>query len=296
MPGFCGMICMGFVAIGLMLTVSMASAAADGASGTLQLGTERVALKYVFAVMEKDGVASDHEKLTVFLSDQPVPTELRKASDDWAYWADQQGHAGALHGVALSIDPATGVWSGGRLVTSQGLSFYNESVSSPELSDLKLIADGPIGDHIVGKVSMKNTMASGQDEMGRWKVEGEFRSVVIRRVAVSQVLTGAEALSSAPYKAVLVFLDACRKKNPDAIRNAVEPSSRAMMDEMMAHGKDETLNMFAGMAAETASLKVLKITVRGDSAEIEFGDGKPGSRSTQSLRTIVVDGEWKLAK
>jgi phage tail tube protein FII len=54
--------------------------------------------------------------------------------------------------------------------------------------------------------------------------------------------------------------------------------------------------MFAGMAADTAALKLTKVTVRGDSAEIEFGDGKPGSQSTQSLRVALSGGEWKLAQ
>jgi hypothetical protein len=286
----------GFVSVGLMLGVTVASAAADSASGTLQIGAERFALKYVFALMEKDGVEADTEKLTVFLSDAPVPDELRKATDDWVYWADKQARAGVLHGVAMSIDPVTGVWRGGRLLTRQGLEFYSETVSSPELGDLIFKPAGPLGNQAAGKVSMKKPMPGAHDDVGAWTVEAEFRSAVIRRPAVSGVLTGAAALNSPQYKAVQAFFDACRKKDLDAIRNAMDAQSRETLAQMIAGNKEEALKMFAGMAADTAALKLTKVTVRGDSAEIEFGDGKPGSQSTQSLRVALSGGEWKLAQ
>ncbi len=296
MPGSCGLMYTGFATVFLMLGVSIASGAADTASGTLQIGEERVALKYAFAVMEPDGVgAGAKEKLTVFLSDLPVPDEVRKASDEWVYWADKQARAGALHGVTVAIDPATAVWKGGRLLTGKGLSFYSESVSSPELSDLQFVPAGPIGDQVAGKVSMKASMASVQDDDGRWRVDAEFRSAVIRRAAVSGVLSGAAALNSPQYKAVLAFLEACRKKDVDAIRNSMDPKSRDTLAEMLAGNREEALNMFAQMAAETAALKLSKVTIRGDSAELDFVGSKP-SESKESLRVVLSGGEWKLAQ
>ena len=296
MPGSWLPICVGFASIGLLLGVTVASAAADSAAGTLRIGAQRFALKYVFAVMERDGVAGGKEKLTVFLSDAPVPDELRKASDDWVYWADKQARAGALHGVTLAIDPATGVWSGGRMPTREGIEFYSETVSSPELSDLRFAPAGPLGSQAAGTASMKKPMPGAHDETGAWTVEAEFRAAVIRRPAVSGVLTGTAALNSPQYKAVLEFLDACRKKDVDAIRNAVDAQGRESLTQTIAGNQEEALKMFAGMAAETAALKLNKVTVRGDSAEIEFGDGKAGSGSTQSLRVTLSGGEWKLAQ
>jgi hypothetical protein len=68
------------------------------------------------------------------------------------------------------------------------------------------------------------------------------------------------------------------------------------MASMFAHNKSETLKMFAGMAAETSKLKLNKITVRTDSAEVVFVSSKSGSRNRQSFRVVMVDGEWKLAQ
>jgi len=287
--------CIGMAAAGLMLGVAVAGDAAGSVSGALQIGAARFTLKYVFAVMEPDGMAAGKEKLTVFLSDLPVPEELRKASDDWVYWADRQARAGALHGVALAIDPATSIWNGGRLLTSQGIEFYSETVSSPELSDLQFTPAGPPGDQVAGKASMKQSMAGGHDD-SRWRLEAEFRSTIIRRAAASGVLTGPAALNSPQYKAVLAFLDACKKKDLDAIRNTMDPQSRETLAPMVAGGKQQALEMFSQMAAEAAALKLGKVTLRGDSAEVEFGDGKPGEESGRSLRVVLVNGEWKLAQ
>jgi hypothetical protein len=296
MSGIRGSACAGFAALVLMLGATGASGADNSASGSLKIGEERVALKYAFAVMEADGVgASAKEKLTVFLSDLPVPDELRKASDDWVYWADKQARAGALHGLSVALDPATAAWHSGRVLTRKGLMFYSETVSSPELGDLRFAPAGPIGDQVAGKVSMKAPMSSVQDADGSWIVDAEFRATVIRRATVSGVLTGAAALNSPQYKAVLAFLEACRKKDLDAIRDSMDPQSRATLAEMIAGHKEETLSMFAEMAAETTALKLSKVTVRGDSAEVEFV-GAQASEAKQSLRVALSNGEWKLAQ
>ncbi|MGO9230036.1 MAG: hypothetical protein ACLQKA_12630 [Bryobacteraceae bacterium] len=297
MQGSWELVCVGFAALSLMLGGSVVGRAADSASGVLQVGAERFALKCAFAVMEQDESATgDKQTLRLLLSDLPVPDDLRKASRDWIYWADKQARAGALRGVVLNIDPATGIWSGGQLLTRQGAEFYSETVSSPELSDLQFAPAGPIADQVAGKVSMKKPMSGAHDETGAWRVEAEFQATVIRPAAVSGVLTGAAALNSPQYKAVLAFMDACKKKNLEAIINSVDPKSRESMAEMFKANQAEALNMFAGMAAEAAAMKLNKVTVRGDSAEIAFGDGKPDSEPKQSLRVVLAKGEWKIAQ
>ena len=52
----------------------------------------------------------DKERIAVLLSDESVPEDLRKASDDWRWWAQEQARAGTLHGVVVVIDPATLRW------------------------------------------------------------------------------------------------------------------------------------------------------------------------------------------
>ena len=270
----------------------------NSASGTLQVGAERIALKHVFAVLEADMLAGgDKEKLTVLLSDLPVPDELRKATDDWRYWAEGQARAGALRGVIVTIDPATGTWNRGDVLTRQGLMFYTQTVSSRGASSFCFEPAAPLGEQVAGKVWMTEPMSGVFEDEGPWRLEAGFSAAVLRRAAVTGVLTGAEAQSSPQYKAVTAFLAACQKKDLDAIRNSVDPSSMEALAQMIGgSGEEEALNMLAAMAAESLTLELTQVTIRGDSAEVELADTKPDSETRQVLRVVPSGGEWKLAQ
>jgi hypothetical protein len=275
--------------------VAVAETAGDSASGTLQVAKDKFVLRHVFALMEPSLPDPHKDVLTVLLSDLPVPDDLRKASDNWRYWASEKAQAGAIHGIVLTIDPATGVWSGGHLLTRKGFMFYTETVSG-QAGTLQFEAAGPLGDRAAGKVSMKEPMTGMSDEDGPWQVTADFSCAVVRRAAVSSVLTGEAAIASAPYKAVIAFLEICRKKDLDGIRNSVEPQSRESLTPMFSgEGKQDALNMFAQMAASTLALKVDKVTVRGNTAEVEFKSAKAGEGESQTLRVVLVGSEWKMA-
>lgn len=278
------------VFLSLFSAAAFAQVAGDSASGTLQIAKNRFALKCVFAVMEAD--PDDKEMLTVFLSDVPVPDEMRKASDNWREWARGKAVAGTIHGVVVTINPATGVWDHGAVLTRQGFMFYSETVSG-EARGLRFEPAAPVGDLVAGKLSMKEPRSGMSDADGPWLVDAQFHSAVVRRSAVSGVLTGPAALSSPQYKAVLAFLEACRKKDLDAIRDSVEPQGRESLAQMFAGpSKAEALDMFAKNAAETLALKLAKVTVRGDSADVDFVGAKPAD--SQGLKVVLSGGEWKV--
>lgn len=292
-----GVIRSGASAASLLLGVSIANAAVGVVSGTLQVGEERFSLNQIFAVMQPDMLsAGQKEKITVLLTDNPLPDELRKASTGWFYWADRHARAGELHGLILNIDPETGVWDSGQLLTRSGLMIYSESVSSPELSRLRFAPEGKLGDHVAGKVSMKESMATMMEGDVRWTVAANIHCDVIPPPTVSAVLTGKAALESPEYKAVLAFLDVCQKKDLDSIRKSVDLPSWESLAAMLATNKPATLKMVADNAAGTAKLKIDKITVRGDSAELQFVNPKGGSDDNQSLSVTLVNGEWKMSQ
>jgi len=285
-------------AFGLLLAVAVSHAAEDSASGWLQVGAGRIALKHVFAVLEPDMLAGkDKEKITVFLSDQPMPEDLRKASDAWRFWAEEQARAGAVHGVIVAIEQDTGAWKRGHVLSRRGLMMYTETVSSAGASNFRFERALSPGEQIAGKLSMKEPMSGFDESDGPWRVEAEFRCTVVRPPAVSGVLTGATAQNSPQYKAVVAFLQACRKKDLDAILKAVDPSSRDSLKQMVsANSKESTLGMLAEMAAETLTFKLNKVTIRGDTAEVELAGSEPGSETVQTLRVVVHNGEWKIAQ
>jgi hypothetical protein len=278
--------------------VAMAQGSPGSAIGTLEIAKERFTLKHAFAVMDGDPFSNgEKENLVVLLSDIPVPDELRKASNDWRSWVADQAAAGSIHGLILTINPETKVWDSGSVVTKQGFMFYTETVSGDVPRQLQFEPAGPIGARAAGKVSMKKPMHGMSDDDGPWRVEAQWNADVVRRSAVSGVLTGAEARNSAQYKAARAFLEACRKKDLEAIRAAVDPKTRdAMMQMFSGPAKEETLTAFSRMAEEALTFTLTKVTVRGDSAELDFKDPKPDSGSTQTLRVVLAGGEWKLAR
>jgi len=215
MPGSWLPICVGFASIGLLLGVTVASAAADSASGTLRIGAQRFALKYVFAVMERDGVAVARRSSRFSCRTRRFRTNCARLPTI----GFTGGQAGARRGAARR-DP--GHRSGHRSLERRPhadprghrILFRDRILSGAERSPVRTgrAAGEPGGRHGVDE----EADAGAHDETGAWTVEAEFRAAVIRRPAVSGVLTGTAALNSPQYKAVLEFLDACRKKDVDA--------------------------------------------------------------------------------
>src|SRR5581483_8399659 len=86
-----------------LAVVAMAQAPNDSASGSLQVAKNRITLKYAFAVMEEDPFSNvEKEKLTVLLSDIPVPEALRKGTNEWRLWVSDQAAKGAIHGLVVN--------------------------------------------------------------------------------------------------------------------------------------------------------------------------------------------------
>lgn len=298
MPSSSGWGCLTVVSFFLVAAAAISQGAAGSVTGTLEIAKERFALKYAFAVMEEDPFSNgEKENLVVLLSDIPVPNEMRKASNDWRIWVADQAGASSIHGLIVTIHPETKVWDGGSVVTKRGFMFYTESVYGDEPRKLHFEPSGPIGPDVAGKLSMKEPMHGMSDDDGPWRVEAEWRTAIVRRPAATGMLTGAEARSSPQYKAAMAFLEACRKKDVEAIRAAIDPKTRdAMMQMFSGPDKEDTLNAFSRMATETLTYNLAKITLRGDSAELDFKDPKPDSGSEQKLRVVLAAGEWKIAR
>jgi hypothetical protein len=277
--------------------VMMAVAEEVSASGWMEVKGQRVALKYAFAAMSEDVMEKGKEKIELLLSDKPVPMEMRKATNAWEFWASEQAQKGELHGIIVYLDPDTKVWSRGQRLSKNGMEFYSQSVSPPELNDL-VFAPAPAGSgEIAGKVSMKKAMRAVMESEGPWQVEAEFRTPVAARPTVTGSLTGAAARDSAPYKAVQANLLACQKKDLEAIRKTMNSNAQGMLTKFeAARGKKAVLDMCAGMAAETLKLKLTKVTVRGDTADVVFSGSDKESSSEQVMHVVLENGVWKIGQ
>ena len=292
----CGELICTVVALSVLPVVMMMVAAEEGsASGWMEVKGQRVALKYAFAAMSEDVLEKGKEKIELLLSDKPVPMELRKATDAWSFWAGDQAQKGELHGIIVYINPDTKVWSRGQRLSKYGMEFYSQSVSSPELNDLVFAPASAGSGEIAGKVSMKKAMRAVDQSEGPWQVEAEFRTPVADRPVVTGSFTGAAARDSAPYKAVQAHLLACQKRDLEGIRKTLSPDSQKMLAQFeAAQGKKAVLDMFVGNAAETLKLKLTRVTVRGDTAEVAFSGGDKESSSEQVMRVVLDNGVWKI--
>ncbi len=214
-----------------VLAMGMAMAAAEGtAVGWLEVKGERVALKHVFAAMQKDSLSEgDKAIVAVMLSDQPVPEALRRADAQWEFWAAEQAVAGKIHGVILVIDLETKLWSRGQRLTANGLTFYSHTSTDPASRTLRFDPASAGQAEIAGKVRMMEAMRGIDETDGPWRIEATFRTPVLQMAAVTGKLTGAQAKSSPQYKTVMAFLDACKRKDLDGIRKTMDADSQAML-------------------------------------------------------------------
>lgn len=291
--------CALFLVLGLCAAAGSAaqpSAPEVTVKGWIEIKGARHPLTHVFAVMEADKLeGGGKQNVALLLSDKPVPGDLRVTGDSWAFWAAEQARAGALKGLIILIDPETNVWTRGQFLSSQGMMFYTHTATDPDARILRFEPAASGGGAIAGKVWMKETMG-GLGE-GPWRVEAEFRTPVIPMPKVTATITGAAALKSPQYQAVLAFLKACRSKNLDAIRQTLDPASQAMLAEAVKQqGRDTALEMFAGMAEESLKLKTVEVTVRGSIADVKLSESKAGETNAHELKVSLVNGQWKLAR
>jgi hypothetical protein len=255
------------------------------ASGWIEVKGRRVALKYAFAAMSVDVLEKGKEKIEVLLSDKPVPVELRRAPSAWSFWAGDQAHKGELHGIIVYINPDTKVWSRGQRLSQHGMEFYSQSGSSPELNDLVFAPASAGSGEIAGEVSMKREMRGVDESGGPWRVEAEFRTPVAARPAVTGSFTGAAARESAVYRAVQAHLAACRKRDLEAIRKTMNSKAQKTPAQFeAAQGQKAVLDMFVKEAAGALKMKLTRVTVRGDTAEVVFSGWKTASGRSGSRR------------
>lgn len=269
----------------LVLFPAAMTAAGDSVSGWLEVKGQRVKLTCVFAAMAEDTLEGpDSERIEVLLSDKPVPQELRKATEAWSFWAGDQAQKGELRGIILYIDPEKKAWTRGQRLSANGMEFY----SHPPEDLIFTAATGGAGE-VAGKVSMPRALRAVDESSGPWRVEAEFRAAVLARPAITATYTGADAVNSGPYKAVQSYLRACQKKNLEAIRQTLNRNARQLLAKYEAsQGKQAVLDMFVAEAAGTAKLKLTKVVVRADTAEVIFGG--PGESLT--MRAVLENGVW----
>ena len=89
-----GILAGAMLALAVLGASTMNAQNGSSAKGKLHIGKQDFTLTQAFAVREPDpmGDGKNAEKVTILLSDAPVPEEMRKATNEWMSWAaDQSG-------------------------------------------------------------------------------------------------------------------------------------------------------------------------------------------------------------
>jgi hypothetical protein len=110
------------------------------------------------------------------------------------------------------------------------------------------------------------------------------------------VLTGADALNSPQYKAVQAFLEPCRQKDVEAIRATIDPKTADAMMQMFSGGQGRSAELGCANGSRDPGLHPHENHRARRIGRGRVQGPKPDSGSSQTLRVVQANGEWKLAR
>ena len=251
------------------------------ATGEFTVNDQVAKLTYAYVVGRKE-FPGDPEKLTIILSDAPIPDEVllegfglqglagegKVHAVEVEIGADHEPKGGQLYHLGFSKGEA----GGGASVSVSGMHTF-----LPEVFDANTVA---------GKLFMKEL----DDFMGtEYHYSALFRATVLRKPPPTY--EGAAAALSGPGKVVTAFIRAARLGNKLAIKKLVTPQMAAQLD-----GPDGTMILKMAKASFPLGMKVVEVREKGDTAEVVTMKGGKGGRETAKLHTIKLAGEWKVGQ
>lgn len=267
------------------LSLSEADKAAIGAqkpgtaSGEFTVSEQTSKLAYAYVVGRRE-FPGDPEKLSIVLSDAPIPEDVLLAGFGMQSLADE----GKVHAVEVEIDadraPKGGQFyhtefakrGGGASLSASGMHYF--------------LAETFDKDTVSGKLMMKE----GDDFMGtEYYYQAVFRAAVLRKAPPTY--EGAKAALSGPGKVVTAFMSAARLGNKVALKKLVTPQMAAQLD-----GPDGTMILKMAKATFPLGMKVVEVTEKGDTAEVVAMKSAKGSKETVKLHALRINAEWKVGQ
>lgn len=249
------------------------------ARGEFTVSDQTTKLAYAYAVGRRE-FPGDPEKLSIVLSDAPIPEDVLLGGFGMQSLADE----GKVHAVEVEIGSDREP-KGGRLyhdAFAKGGGGASLSVSGmhnfvPETFDASTVA---------GKLLMKE----GDDFMGtEYYYAATFRAPVMRKPPPTY--EGAKAPLSGPGKVATSFMSAARLGNKLALKKVVTPQMATQLD-----GPEGTMILKMAKASFPLGMKVVEVTEKGDTAEVVAMKRSKSGRETVKLHAIKVDGQWKVGR
>lgn len=249
------------------------------ASGVFTVGDQSAKLAYAYAVARRE-FPGDPEKLSIVLSDAPIPEEVLLAGFGMQALAGE----GKVHAVEVEI---------GSDQEPKGGQLYHE-VLGKDGSGASLSVSGM--HHFISHtfdastVAGKLLMKEGDDFMGtEYYYAATFHATVLRKPPPTY--EGAKAALSGPGKVATSFMSAARLGNKLALKKTVTPQMAKQLD-----GPEGKMLLTMAKASFPLGMKVVEVTEKGDTAEVVAMKGGKGSRETVRLHALKLDGLWKVGQ
>lgn len=249
------------------------------ASGEFTVNDQTAKLAYAYVVGRR-GFPGDPEKLSIVLSDAPIPEDVLLGGFGMQSLAGE----GKVHAIEVEIgsdrEPkggqlyheTFGKGGGGASVSVSGMHYF-----LAETFDASTVA---------GKLLMKE----GDDFFDTdYYYSAVFRAAVMRKPPPTY--EGAKAALSDPGKVATSFMSAARLGNKLALKKLVMPQMAAQLD-----GPEGTMILKMAKASFPLGMKVVEVTEKGDTAEVVAMKSSKSGRETVKLHAFKIAGQWKVGR
>jgi hypothetical protein len=272
------------VVMSLALSIAQAYAIDEGvAKGALEVEGRTIALTHAYTHRHDnaEGLLGGPE-LRILLADREIPHTL--LAGVYTARLDELARKGEVQGVLLLADPrepTAGV---------RGVLLMAQTNRGKPLAGFSISGDGgfrelQIGNNrVVGDVHHQSTRSAPAFEYA-----ATFSAPLFQEEPISDRLSGAKAMESAPFKVLAAYSKALGAGELEAARRLATPESFREVDTLIAQvGRPAALKMFGNMSAMLGAKSKPQVFVRGQRALIVFQAGE--SRGMQSL--VRAGGKW----
>ena len=254
---------------------------AGTAEGTITINGKVTRLAYAYAIVEPDTFHAAKFGVRLIVTDSALSDDQVADESD----LNRLVRSGTVHGIQMSFDSDKECYSA-RLLTHDTKSsvsgLWHSPMFVPNVFDEKTI-DGDANLGILQEIADAKFQYS-------FKVHTDIRP--LKPVAVPTSADAKAALTSPQAKAYLAYQRVLESGDVPAIKNAVTSETRKMMSSEPDFPK--MLELVRAMMAK--QIRILKVTVNGNSAEL-MAEGKDDSGDSAGvIKMAFEDGQWKVGR
>ncbi len=278
---------------GLQLQPALA-ADAGTASGALTQDDQAVKLTTSYAreerVIPELDVGEPNPHIVVILVDRKLPEAATRSELALV----QLASTGAIVGLVVDIDPATGNVFAGKSFLPQGGTpqFFNQTAGSDKFAnDGFKVAAGRVSGHVRTSRPLDVTNPDGT-MAGSYGFDVVFDASIVPAPKLLTILAGDQARASDPARAIRHYLEAVAKGDFAAIKASLasdHPFTAMVTADNLPQMRQEVLGPYADAAAMMADLQ--RAYIYRAEAQLFF----KGAQGGTVMPMVLEGGAWKVS-